>query len=466
MKEMKQYFSLLNNIIFYSIFFINFPLSNSECGRDSPIYSDNYCQLKYCTKEEFASGYCKIDNQIIKTQWLNNIISFDSSKFRYGCFTLNSEGDMIYICSDSNGNRLFYWLNYDGSFAFEDNGKKVPVKIIYIEGNRYESGFSSVKASNNNEYLLSISLWQGNTEYYDFKNNKFSKILTNDFTQNDVFSYGLPNNIIEIGNKEYLYTFIGRKDEKDIYNNYHFYSFKYTFNGDEINLNNAYSVNKKLDIFLGESHVRMININKISSSCYILFYMEKICNNGNCNGQYIIKLYKDSNNNNELYQFKNSIIENDIAFSEDLFCKSFYIENKKLGVFAYYKTTDGPKIKIIQINKDSSDNTFNEKYDFQLNSPSSLSNFNLLNDLIKINDIRFCLITTNTDKNQLYIILFDFFNSNKNIKERIYNIKLYDLYHYKLYREITSIIYNGFLALSLSVCKSDTCDGNSNFFLL
>ena len=73
-------------------------------------------------------------------------------------------------------------------------------------------------------------------------------------------------------------------------------------------------------------------------------------------------------------------------------------------------------------------------------------------------------MTVNSDKSQLYIILFDFYNSDRNIKERIYNIKLYDLYHYKFYRDITSIIYNGFLTLSLSACKSNTCDGNSNFF--
>lgn len=303
MKEMKQYFYLLNNIIFYSIFFINFPLVNSECGRENPIYVDNRCQLKYCTKEQFDSGYCKIDNQIIKTQWLNNIILFDSSKYRYGGFTLNSKGDMIYICSDSNGKRLFYWLNYDGSFAFEDNGKKVPVKIIYIEGNRYESGFSSIKASNNNEYLLSISLWEGSAEYYDLKNNKNTYISTNDFTNNDVFSYGVSNNIIEIGsgnNRQYLYTFIGQDKNNKDYNNYHFLSLICSFYGDQISLNNGYSCNTKIGINFGKSRARMISINKIGSNLYVLFYMKKICNNYDCsnnNVQYIIDLYEDNNKN-------------------------------------------------------------------------------------------------------------------------------------------------------------------------
>ena len=160
---MKDYLKIF---LFFFVISFKLHLLHSECGRDIPIYSDNYCQLKYCTKEQFDSRYCEIDNQIIKTQWLNNIILFDSSKFLYGGFTLNSKGDMIYMCSDSNGKRLFYWINNDGSFPFEDNGKKVPVKTIEMSGaKRYESAFSSVNATNNIEYLLSISMWEGSTEY-------------------------------------------------------------------------------------------------------------------------------------------------------------------------------------------------------------------------------------------------------------------------------------------------------------
>ena len=67
--------------------------------------------------------------------------------------------------------------------------------------------------------------------------------------------------------------------------------------------------------------------------------MKKICTNDICNSfyaQYIIDLYED-NNNNQLYQNKNSLtIENNIGFSEELFCKNVYMKNR-LGIFAYYK---------------------------------------------------------------------------------------------------------------------------------
>ena len=48
---------------------------------------------------------------------------------------MNSNGDMIYECSDeeTKGKRVFYGLKKDGSFYFKDeNGTEVPTKIITV----------------------------------------------------------------------------------------------------------------------------------------------------------------------------------------------------------------------------------------------------------------------------------------------------------------------------------------------
>ena len=50
----------------------------------------------YCSKESLDSGECSVNNTIIKVQWLNDIISFDFEKLRYGAFAINSKGGMIY----------------------------------------------------------------------------------------------------------------------------------------------------------------------------------------------------------------------------------------------------------------------------------------------------------------------------------------------------------------------------------
>ena len=57
-------------------FFIDFYLINSqiiECPLEQPILKSGNCTLEFCSKEQFASKYCIINNPIIKEQWLNNI---------------------------------------------------------------------------------------------------------------------------------------------------------------------------------------------------------------------------------------------------------------------------------------------------------------------------------------------------------------------------------------------------------
>ena len=36
--------------------------------------------MQYCSKSQFDNGECSINNTIIKTQWLNDIILFDFDK--------------------------------------------------------------------------------------------------------------------------------------------------------------------------------------------------------------------------------------------------------------------------------------------------------------------------------------------------------------------------------------------------
>jgi hypothetical protein len=85
---MGNYFKIF---LFIHIFFLKIFKSYCECDKNTPILTRNDgCQLRYCSKDEFDSGDCSIDNQIIKTQWLNDIILFNSEKFRYGSFAINS----------------------------------------------------------------------------------------------------------------------------------------------------------------------------------------------------------------------------------------------------------------------------------------------------------------------------------------------------------------------------------------
>ncbi len=74
----------------------------------------------YSTKEDYKNEICIINNEIIKTQWLNNKIRISDKKFRYIIsFATHSNGDMIIeIVSDSKVKRMFYNIKSDGNPFF------------------------------------------------------------------------------------------------------------------------------------------------------------------------------------------------------------------------------------------------------------------------------------------------------------------------------------------------------------
>ena len=240
----------------FSIFFLNiFIILCEDCEIYTPILTSDGCKMQYCTQSQFESGESSINNSIIKTQWLNDIILLDYDKFRYGSFTINSKGDMIFECSveAAKGLRLFYRLKQDGNFYFEnENGEKIPTKTIIVKNGdyfplRYESQIFSVLLNNNEEYLISISLYEGTTEYYNLENSNYSFISTINFTNYDIHSY--LGNIIEIqnsGTREYLHTFIGQEKTDRNQNNFYLTSQKYSLSSNRISLNNGYTINEQL----------------------------------------------------------------------------------------------------------------------------------------------------------------------------------------------------------------------------
>ena len=115
--------------------------------------------------------------------------------------------------------------------------------------------------------------------------------------------------------------------------------------------------------------------------------------------------------------------------------------------FAYYKDCEYLIIKIGNFKKD------NNNYFFEILFNIDLYEYHFqatvtLNDLSKINDNRFILITSTPDYKILYILLFDLYNNYENIKIRIYNI---NLKKYKIIKELSSVIYNGFVIFSSTV---------------
>ena len=178
-------------ITFLSLFY--FSLNNCN-NRALPIFLplDNQCVMKYCQKEEFINNTCVKDNNIIKTQWLNNIIKFGVENCRYSKIAKFSTGEMIVI--SNNKSPYFYGLNKDGRFFFTKDGKESPYNSLnYVQINNnfcsqkqnyqnynhdYDNGEIVVvkMEDNGKEYILNIGIC---IDLYDFESNYIFNWQTN-----------------------------------------------------------------------------------------------------------------------------------------------------------------------------------------------------------------------------------------------------------------------------------------------
>ena len=150
----------------------------NECNKDIPFRLLNNTCTSQCSEDQIKIGECYLDNQIIKAQWLNNIIMLKDIEngLKYLNFMIYSNGDMIfetspYPCSSI---RVFYGLKKNGRYYFRNEvNKETPLLILNAEEGKetkYESQNNFVILNNNKEYIISIGRLESYTEIYDFEN--------------------------------------------------------------------------------------------------------------------------------------------------------------------------------------------------------------------------------------------------------------------------------------------------------
>ena len=432
----KKYASI--NFIFQTIFiFLNYKnFTKCTCPIENPIKIDGDCQLKYCTEIEFKNGICSIDNEIIKTQWLNNFIVFDEYRYRYSNMAINKKGDFIFETSSEelNGVRLFFGLKKNGRNYFKNNNnEEIPTKqIIVLDENnnnegamKYESNIFFIQVKNgkfdeNKEFLVSIGIFEGFMELYDLddQNISFSKVPAVDF--NNYVIYSKKCSIIELNNKEYLYFFNGKP--KDSWDDYIVIK-KYIFYDNKLNLDNMHDIpTKEIKALFS----RNANAFKTDSNQIVLFYV-------NLENKYKIEVL-----NEDLQTQDEKILEqipSPCHMGNEYFNKCIHLRDN-IGIFIYYLNHDDnsfPYVSIEDINKEAGINTLFNFNLLEITDEYQFNGYPHLNDLVKINNKRFSYISTSLDKIILYIILFDLYNNNENINIRYYKINLYDLYNYKIY---------------------------------
>ena len=125
---------------------------------------------KNCLKEEFDSKSCIINNTIIKTQWLYNIIRIGGLAYRYINFGTYSNGDMVIETTfyPPKAHRYFYGLkkNRRPFFTNKTIQDEAPYNIIETKDFSYSEGLYEVESivikssedrdGNGKEYFLTI----------------------------------------------------------------------------------------------------------------------------------------------------------------------------------------------------------------------------------------------------------------------------------------------------------------------
>ena len=245
-------------------------------------------------------------------------------------------------------------------------------------------------------------------------------------------------------NKEYLYTFIGQNETEFL-----LYLQKYSFYDIDINQENLNDKWNRETIEKNIWYAIMLSSFSLDGNTIVLFYYDAI-------RDIRIELLDRNLSNINFKILDNANVTDD---NIGLFFKCIYFSDN-IGIFVYYINDQYsyPKILIEKIELFN----FTDLFQFDLNDIiKGEEQFNtqpLLNDLIKINDKRFSIISSSKDKLVLYIILFDLYNNQQNIKIRLYKIDIYKLYNYKILSDISSIMFNNYLTLSMSVCNSFKCE--------
>ena len=379
-------FSYNNFCINIILFFLLFHFILNECHRDVPIKLINdSCVMKYCTKEEYESEKCILDNPIIKTQYPNNIIRVGEVKFRYLNFIEFSNGDMIFGVSSypANNTRFFYGLKSNGRYFFKknDSNEETPFKYLIsdnVDEKKYESA-NSILISNGKEYLISIGRIGTYTELFDFENNKIISKKTQDLI--GYFNKNMRSNLLNIDKESNTYI-LSCISEIDSINSGIILLFNLELQTTGLS-SSSYITNKIENIF-GEVASCFITEKHKTIICFYIYKNDTL-------ESYLLIAY-----NEQLVELNKELFKPSGLNRFVFFYSIFFRENA--GAFIYFKTKEVDLVPIIFFKEyDVNDDSFKDYFpnnnliilDKYIFSPDYL-----INDLIKISDNKLGFFTS------------------------------------------------------------------------
>ena len=443
-------------------------VEGTECPKERPILISGECKLEYCSEEQFNLKHCILNNTIIKTKWINNLIIFAQYPYRYLGFGSYSNGDFVIesMCNIEQQKRKFYGIKSNGRpfFTNKTNNEETSFYLKNIneenqENRQFKSTIIKLSGNENNgkEYFLSLSHNLGNAELYDFENDEVYYKTISDFTTlTNVIS--LRHTFFELSSSNsqyyYIFGFISyHNSQNKVYLQKHIFndlnSFKTTNSFVNEGIDEADPYGKEISCFLTDKG--LIN-------CFALLICEEKLY------YYFIKYENDFTNRKEL---RISSTIND----KNTFYKCIHLK-EEVGAYAYYYNSSNIYNPIILFREfDISENKF-IYYRLGSEYPAAgiiLQKYNFLNnlmlsDIIKITENRIAFTSVGVDKEILCVTLINLYEINSIVecKVRYYLVKLYEMYHYKIFSDIKLNNYNNILTLGFSFCNNEICSSDSD----
>ena len=400
---------LLNNII-------------KGCPIEEPIrysifFTDSYCTSRFCTSLEFSDGICRIENDIISTQWLNRMNLIGENGYRFVSMEILSNGDLILEAIENNNNkRYFYRLNQNGSSSFLMEG------ISHFASDPYFNIFTvfSNKEDNNDkkEYLICIPVKSNKVELYDLENKKpYIKELDDSRITLKNHKY-MPFKIIE---DDKIFTIFATTISYD--------SLSYKFSLFKLNVNDSNADEPSLQI-VAQSQPYIQSGEMVS--CFETFIKKIICFVRTSIGYNIIAFNYNLEEENQ----------ESLSASSSGFFKCVHVK-ENIGGFLYF-SGNHPKI-LFKEYKNENFETLNE---VNLNYEEFESSVDF-NDFIKISDNKISFISYKEIGN-LYIVLLKFIEPDNDIIIRYYSMNIKTLRNHRICCDLVAHDYNNYISLSFN----------------
>ena len=401
----------------------------SPCGKEKPIkINGGECVESGCSFSLLESGNCTIENEIIKTQWLDRIIQYSNISIKYISLTVSQNGNLVCIGSTNSVpcTNFFFGLKKNGRpYFFEDDNESVFTTKTTEQQRTYGNIFSinlNLASNDDKEYIISLD--NNNFELYDFYNNEvyiedgisLLGVKFFSFTKAVIFRLNTEGNY-------YIISFPGGNPNNSMKC---YFVFKLHFYNQNIT---AYPPENSKK-FKASSFIDISSCFE-SENSYIFCFL--------ANTYYYIYIYSY-----QLTQLTYDSLDSSLTFSDYLFYKCVHFTGD-VGAFLYINNGNFEIQFKEYISKTIKDH-FDSNSILVINKKNNYPKFTNFCDMIKLYDKKFLFVFVTIDYEELNLFIINNYVDEK-LKIRHYVIKNYNLYHLKI-QELSSSIYNGFISLA------------------